>query len=223
MGFEQIAHRGCGAVYPENTVRAVREAGARLPAVEVDVRRCATGELVCVHDATVDRVTGGSGPVAEHALADLRALDVGDGGEPIPTLEEVVAAVPADTALQVELKERGLAADVLEALADAAGAVRLSSFEAGALREVQEADAGADIPTGYLFEADPAAKVDLAADLGCANVHPHWRTCAETDVVAKARERGFGVYAWGAESDPEAVAAARAAGADGVTVDRPDL
>lgn len=238
MAFEQIAHRGCGAVYPENTVRAVREAGARLPAVEVDVRRCASGELVCVHDETVDRVTDGSGPVAAHSLSELRALDVAGSGEPIPTLGEVVAAVPLDTGLQVELKERGLAADVLEALADAAGPLRLSSFDPEALEEVREARAdreprtgeagagtgdSAGVPTGYLFEGALAENVARAVDLDCANVHPHWRTCAETDVVARARERGLGVYAWGAETDPEAVAAAREAGADGVTVDRPDL
>lgn len=232
MTFEQIAHRGCGAVYPENTVRAVREAGARLPAVEVDVRRCASGELVCVHDATVDRVTDGSGPVAEHDLAALRALEMADSGESIPTLGEVVAAVPTDTALQVELKERGLAADALETLASTEGPLRISSFDPEALWEVREAredrtsragEAGAGVPTGYLFEEDPAENVARAVDLDCANVHPHWRTCAETDVVARARQRGLGVYAWGAETDPAAVAAAREAGADGVTVDRPGL
>jgi glycerophosphoryl diester phosphodiesterase len=220
MPLEQIAHRGCGAVYPENTARAVRESGARLPAVEVDARRCASGELVCVHDATVDRVTDGSGPVAEHDLAALRALEVGGSGESIPTLAAVVAAVPADTTLQIELKERGLAVDALETLTDPPGPGRLSSFDPRALEEVREVG---EVPTGYLFEGDPSESVARAVDLDCANVHPHWRTCVETDVVALARERDLGVYAWGAESDPEAVAAAREAGADGVTVDRPDL
>ena len=64
-----IAHRGFAAVHPENTVRAVRAAARVADAVEVDVRRCATGELVVIHDATVDRVTDGTGPVADHSLA----------------------------------------------------------------------------------------------------------------------------------------------------------
>lgn len=214
--MELIAHRGCGAINPENTVRAVRDTAERLPAVEVDVRRCASGELVCVHDATVDRVTDGSGRVADHTLAELRALDVQESGERIPTLEELVSAVSDAVELQVELKERGLGADVLACLETVAN-VRLSSFETAALREVHDGD----VPTGYLFEGDPGENVELALDLGCSNVHPHWRTCAETNVVERARAAGLDVYAWGAETNPAAVEAARKAGADGITVDRP--
>ncbi|WP_207586781.1 glycerophosphodiester phosphodiesterase family protein [Halomontanus rarus] len=214
--MELIAHRGCGAVNPENTVRAVRDAAERLPAVEVDVRRCASGELVCVHDATVDRVTDGSGRVADHTLAELRALDVQGSGERIPTLEEIVSAVPNALGLQVELKERGLGVDVLARLGTVPNA-RLSSFETASLREVQDGD----VPTGYLFEGNPGENVGLARALGCSNVHPHWRTCAETNVVERARAAGLDVYAWGAETNPAAVEAARKAGADGITVDRP--
>lgn len=214
--MELIAHRGCGAVNPENTVRAARDTAERLPAVEVDVRRCASGELVCVHDATVDRVTDGSGRVADHTLAELRTLDVQGSGERIPTLEEIVSAVPNAVGLQVELKECGLGDDVLARL-ETVPNVRLSSFETAALREVQ--DGG--VPTGYLFEGTPDENVGLARDLGCSNVHPHWRTCAETNVVERARAAGLDVYAWGAETNPAAVEAARTAGADGITVDRP--
>lgn len=217
--FELVAHRGCGGHCPENTVQAVRASAGRLPAVEVDVRRCGSGELVAVHDERVDRVTDGAGRVADLTLAELRDLRVDGADESIPTLSAVVDAVPADVTLQVELKERGLARDVLDAVAPL-DRVRLSSFDPGALEPLAP---DPPVPTGYLFRDDPDENLDVAADLGCANVHPHWRTCAETDVVVAARERGFGVLAWGAGSDPEAVAATRAAGADGVTVDRWDL
>ena len=218
--MELIAHRGCGAHYPENTVHAVERASTRLPAVEVDVRRCGSDELVCVHDETVDRVTDGSGRVADLTLTELRELEVQGSGEPIPTLADVVAALGVDTTLQVELKETGLVTDVCSVLDGAErSTVRLSSFEPPALREAQ--DSG--VPTGYLFGGVPAENVALAADLGCANVHPHWQDCAETDVVERAHARGFAVYAWGGETDPKAVSAAREAGADGLTVDRPDF
>lgn len=218
--MELIAHRGCGATFPENTVYAIERASAGLPAVEVDVRRCESGELVCVHDRTVDRVTDGSGRVADLTLTELRELEVQGSREPIPTLADVVAALPADTTLQVELKETGLATDVCSVLDESeASNVRLSSFEPTALREAQ----GSDVPTGYLFEGAPAENVALAADLGCVNAHPHWQTCAETDVVERAHARGFAVYAWGGKTDPEAVSVARESGADGLTVDRPDL
>lgn len=216
--MELIAHRGCGAVAPENTVAAVRRAARQLPAVEVDVRRCGSGELVCIHDGTVDRVTGHRGPVAEHTLSELREMDVQGSGEPIPTLAEVVAAVPEGITLQVELKTPGLGADVLAQVA-AHDPVRLTSFEPAALRAVRDGE----FPTGYLFRGEVDDALAIASELGCANVHPHWQTCRDTSAVARARDRGFGVYAWGIETDPAALTAVRAAGVDGATVDRPDL
>lgn len=191
---------------------------SRLPAVEVDVRRCGTGELVCLHDERVGRVTERSGPVTGFSLAELRSLEVEESGEPIPTLAEVVSAVPEETTLQIELKGLGIGGDVTARVRSDPG-VRLSSFLPEALREVR--DSG--VPTGYLFADDPVESCALAADVGCSNVHPHWRTCVETDVVERAHERGLGVYAWGVGTDREAFEAVRRAGVDGATVDRPDL
>ena len=217
--MEPIAHRGCADAYPENTVRAVRESAERLPAVGVDVRRCASGELVAFHDERVDRITGGEGRVADLSLSELRDLRVEGSDEAIPRLERVLDAVPSGTTFQIELKETGVAGGVAALAGSVENDVRLSSFRAEALREVP---AGAP-PTGYLFRGDPDAKPETVTDLDCANVHPHWQTCAETDVVDRARDRGFGAFAWGAGSDPDAVAVARAAGVDGITVDRPDV
>lgn len=215
---ELVAHRGCADCYPENTVLAVRESARRLPAVEVDVRRCATGELVAFHDERVDAVTDGEGRVAELPWSTLRGLRVAGSGESVARLEAIVEGVPTDATLQVELKERGLAEDALATLPDDLDA-RLSSFDPAALAELAP---DPPVPTGLLFRGEPGANLATAADLGCANVHPHWETCAESDVVEATHERGFRVIAWGAGSDPEAVAAAREAGVDGLTVDRPD-
>ena len=65
---------------PENTLRSF-ERGIELgaDAVELDVYRCRTGELVVIHDDTVDRTTDGSGYVIEMSFAQLRALDAGKG------------------------------------------------------------------------------------------------------------------------------------------------
>ena len=216
--MELIAHRGCAAVFPENTVMAARASATRLPAVEIDIRRCATGELVCIHDATVDRVTDGTGRVVDLSFAEIAELEVRESDASIPTLTAVLAVVPERITLQLELKEPGLGDDVLEAV-DGRSNVRLSSFDLEALRDVRDGP----LPSGYLFDEDPSQSLDLAEDVGCTNVHPHWRTCAESSIVQNAHDRGFSVYAWGAKSDPSAVSAAREAGVDGITVDRPDL
>ncbi|MFC7196518.1 glycerophosphodiester phosphodiesterase [Halosimplex aquaticum] len=101
-------------------------------------------------------------------------------------------------------------------------------FSAPALAEIARSDW--DPETGLLFGEYPDANLDLAAVLDCANVHPHARQCLDTDVVERAHDAGFGVYAWGlldAAGDPSDRAATVRAlaerGVDGVTTDTWDL
>ncbi len=85
-----VAHRGSSADFPEHTLEAyvdAIEAGA--DGLECDVRLTADGHLVCVHDPTVERVTGARGRVAGMTLERLRGLDWGsDAGGPL-TLREL--------------------------------------------------------------------------------------------------------------------------------------
>lgn len=105
-----MAHRGNRAACPENTLAAFRRAfedGADL--LETDLHLTADGELVCIHDAAVDRTTNGTGAVAEMTLAQLKALSASCGmpgfqEERIPTLAETAAVLPPDAALALELK-----------------------------------------------------------------------------------------------------------------------
>lgn len=104
------AHRGASHEHPENTLRAIREAVlAGADAVEVDVRATADGQLVLMHDATLDRTTDGRGPLARLRLVEVRRLDAGDG-ERVPTLLEAARSVPRDVTLVLDLKEPGLEA-----------------------------------------------------------------------------------------------------------------
>ncbi len=89
-----IAHRG-GIVrgYPENTLAAFRQAIEHgTHAIEVDLRRTKDGEIVIMHDETVDRTTNGRGKVTDQTLAELKRLDCGRG-ERIPTYEELLQLV----------------------------------------------------------------------------------------------------------------------------------
>lgn len=107
-----IAHRGSMDRCPENTMAAFRRALADgADVLETDVRLSADGALVCVHDATVDRTTGGTGRVDQLSLEEIRRLDASGGkaeyrGETVPVLEEVAGLIGEDRALAVELKAR---------------------------------------------------------------------------------------------------------------------
>jgi len=230
--MELVGHRGCPDHGPENTARAVAAAAERLPAVEVDLRRCGSGELVAVHDERVDGVTDGTGRVADLDLATLRGLRVGESDDPVATFADIVEAVPPAVTLQVECKVPGLWRDVRAVLtADGRSNVRCSSFSAPALAEIARSEWGPE--TGLLFDEHPTANLDLAAALDCANVHPHARLCLDPGgraLVERAHDAGFGVYAWGldaAADDGEGRAATVRAladrGVDGVTTDTWDL
>lgn len=108
------AHRGWSEKYPENTMEAFRAAAEiGVDQIEIDVRITKDGELVIIHDATVDRTTDGSGKVNEKMLSEIKALDAGiKKGEEfkgcrIPTLIEFMEFVKdlPDMTVDFELKE----------------------------------------------------------------------------------------------------------------------
>jgi glycerophosphoryl diester phosphodiesterase len=216
-----IAHRGFAETNPENTLAAVREAanaGANL--VEVDVRRCGSGELVLAHDAGLDRISDATGRVDARSLAELRSLDVLGTQAGLPTLRAAFeTACDADVRLHVELKERDTGADVL-AVADEFGAdPLLSSFDPVALDDVADASIHADPETAYIFADSPADSLERARDLGCVAVHPQTELCT-AGLVEQAHDDGLAVNAWTVRDEATATRL-RAAGVDGLIADAP--
>jgi glycerophosphoryl diester phosphodiesterase len=112
-----FAHRGGCALGPENTLAAFDrglEAGA--DGLELDIHLSADGVAVVHHDATLDRTTSASGPIASRTAAELARIDAGcrfegrgafpfrNQGIGIPTLAEVLRRYP-DMRIIVEMKE----------------------------------------------------------------------------------------------------------------------
>lgn len=132
-----IAHRGGARLRPEATLVAYAHAEALgADVLEVDVHTTSDGEVVCLHDDTVDRTTDGSGGVHDLTLAQVRALDAGyrfspDGGATypwrgqgltVPTLDEVLSAHPSAW-FTIEIKQtRPDMVDALLAVLDSRGA-----------------------------------------------------------------------------------------------------
>jgi glycerophosphoryl diester phosphodiesterase len=114
-----LGHRGAAGLAPENTLISFhrgRSDGADV--LELDVRATSDGEIVVLHDATIDRTTDGTGPVRSLTWAELRAFDAGyrftpDGGRThpyrgqgvtVPRLVDLMAALP-DMPLNIEIKQ----------------------------------------------------------------------------------------------------------------------
>jgi glycerophosphoryl diester phosphodiesterase len=105
-----FAHRGSSAHAPENTIAAFELAVRQeAEAIELDTKLTKDGEVVVIHDLTVDRTTDGTGRVADLTLSALRELDAGSHfdvafkGEPIPTLEEVLETIGKRAFTNIEL------------------------------------------------------------------------------------------------------------------------
>ena len=131
-----VAHRGGAKLAPENTLVAFRQAVEfwRADILEMDVHLSADGEVVVIHDSTVDRTTDGSGRVRDLPLAALRELDAGhsfrslagaasfrDAGVGLPSFSDVLESFPR-TRLNVECKAAE-AAGPLARLIESHGAV----------------------------------------------------------------------------------------------------
>jgi len=188
----RLAHRGDWRVAPENTLDALLAAMA-VPAcdgVEFDVRLSAEGIPVLLHDETLARVQRRAGRVDDMSANELAAAGV-------PTLAEVLAALPTLAFLDVELKghDHGDAtATVLRAGRGEAGErAVISSFEPPTLAAI------ADRLPGWgrwlsAYDLAPAT-VSLALGLGCTGVSVLWGSLTPASIRA-AREAGLDVAAW---------------------------
>jgi len=184
--FLTIAHRGASAYYPENTMAAFEAAiDMKADMMELDILLSKDGKLVVIHDETLDRTTNGTGPVAEHTLAELKQLDAGSWfdkkfkGEPIPTLREALELAKDSINVNIEIKTEAIKDDIYGGieekalkLVDSLGMrdqVIFSSFDYRAIAHLNQLDP--EIPVAVLYNKSlnnpktPSALVDsLGAD-----------------------------------------------------------
>ena len=207
-----LGHRGACSLAPENTLAAfakAREVGAN--GVEFDVQLSADGELVIIHDHTLERTTDGRGAVATHTLAELKQLDAGRrfdaqfAGERIPTLQEVIDLLGDPMYLNIELKAgygqaEALPARVVECVRrnGCQARVLLSSFELDALRRVRAIAPELAIGVLYSSPPDPAQVAALHPEA----LHPEWKLAGK-ELISSAHAAGRQVNVWtvNAEAD----------------------
>jgi len=210
------AHRGGLFLWPENSARAFREsARLAIEQAECDVHLTADGEVVVMHDATLDRTTDASGPVVQKTLAEFRQARVrGTAGEAPPTLAEYLAILSGTpVAPRIEIKgdaQRrpypGIVAKTLAAL-DAAGErsrAWIIGFQAEPMAECQAAGGLAgvawllEIPT--LIDLGLEGVLAVAKRHGFAEIGMHERVL-DAGLLGRLRAAGFGVGVWGANHE----------------------
>jgi glycerophosphoryl diester phosphodiesterase len=230
-----IAHRGACRRAPENTLAAFR-AAADLGAdgVELDTKLTADGRVVVMHDQTLDRTTAGKGPIREHTLADIKALEAGAHfsaaftGEPIPTLAEVFQSVGSKLLINVEIGNYATPTDRLpEAVVDIVlehglqESVVLSSFNPIALRRARKR--GPAITRALLVgpQEKPWLRAVFAWLAPYAFVHPY-ASLVDAAGVSHHHRAGHKVIVWGT-NDPARMRELLQMGVDGLITDLPEL
>ncbi len=213
-----IGHRGAAGLEPENTLRSFRRAATEgADAIELDLRLTRDGHLVVLHDADVDRTTGGSGPVADMTLDEIKHLDAGLG-ERIPAFEEVLETIHLPIHAELKAVE---AAEPLAALIRnrrLAGRVTPISFAPEALRRVKLSLP--DLPVGLILSGGSPGLTE-ARSVGASLVSPQ-AAYLDAAMVEGYRRAGLRVTTWTVNESEEMRRVLRL-GVDGIVTDRPDL
>ena len=238
------AHRGGAFLAPENTHAAFDKAvalGAHF--IEFDVRTCATGEQVVVHDPTMLRVAGEDVAVSSLSLAELQSLDVGrhfspaHAGESVPRLEDVLETWRDQVRFNIEIKEDSPAGDgtalAVAALVASMGLyadVILCSFNPLSLTRARSRCAA---PLGLLYPpSGGVGAIGQARDvllrrpwtaplLSVYALHPR-HDFVSAEGVRRAHMRGLAVNAW-AVNEPSRIRQLAAMKVSGIISDRPDV
>jgi glycerophosphoryl diester phosphodiesterase len=193
-----ISHAACGGHAPENTLAGVRKAlSLGVDAIEIDVQASADGVPILMHDLTVDRSTNGSGTVAKLSLVDLQSLDA--GGEPVPTLSEVLELTAGKAVLVIEIKQPGIEESIAAVVheRDVLRDVMAWSFFPQALEGMRKAEPR--IPAGLLLSAESMAKWpvmrEVALRLGLQAVSVFCESIDE-EIARDCQRSGLALYAW---------------------------
>ncbi|HSL93653.1 MAG TPA: glycerophosphodiester phosphodiesterase [Bacillota bacterium] len=227
-----IAHRGASLIRPENTVAAFDAALAiGADGLELDLQMTSDGQLVVLHDETLDRTTNGSGYLRSHSLSEIRALDAGSwfseeySGEKIPLLQEVLELARGKGGLiNIELKNGIVRYPCMEEKLISLleeypqQEIIVSSFNHHSLRLIKQLKP--DLPCGALYIAGFLEPWEYARRWGFDGLHPIHLNIIP-DLVTGCHAAGVKLYPWTVD-DSDALRQISASGVDGIITNAPD-
>ncbi|TNJ43863.1 glycerophosphodiester phosphodiesterase [Tamlana fucoidanivorans] len=223
--YLKIGHRGAKGHLAENTIESITKAlEYHVDGIEIDVHRCATGELVVFHDFTLDRMTNGTGEMAAHSFEALRKLKI-DTYYQIPTLEEVLNLLCNSCLLNIELKGKNTAEGTVQIIKDAVKGKKwsynniiVSSFQHHELEHVFKHDK--NILLGVLTKANMDEALEFAKTVNAVAIHPNVALVTRSN-VKRVQELGYSVNVWTA-NEKATIERMKKYGVDGIISDYPD-
>ncbi|AEC02661.1 glycerophosphodiester phosphodiesterase [Parasphaerochaeta coccoides] len=209
-----FGHRGLSDLAPENTLPAFQMCVDKgVPAVELDVHLCATGELVVIHDSNLKRVSGEDMIVEETSFQRLRQVDVGShkgaqfAGTRIPLLSELFELCGDKLIYDIEIKRNGILGSRLEqAVWDTIvqfclqGKCMVSSFNPFSVRKFRSLSKD-KIPTSVIYSRDSDVPRAFRRGAGrhiarCSYLKPSYKVVDEKMIEKFQEKKGYPVVVW---------------------------
>ena len=225
MNLLVIGHRGARGHLAENTLPSIAKAlELGVDGIEIDVFRCATGELVVFHDQTLEKLTNATGYIEQLNLDSIRNIEVLNGFT-IPTLEEVLNLINGSVMLNIELKgsQTAILTDQMlqtffEKETWSAEKILISSFDWEELKLFYEVNQ--KVPIAILTEDDPLDALPIAKELNAVAINPNYKSLNKENLT-KIHKKGLKIYPW-TVNQPEEISALIALGVDGIITDFPE-
>lgn len=220
-----FGHRGARGHLAENTLPSIAKAlELGVDGIEIDVFRCASGELVVFHDQTLEKLTNATGYIEQLDLDSIRNIEVLNGFT-IPTLEEVLNLINGRVMLNIELKgsQTAILTDQMlqtffEKETWSAEKILISSFDWEELKLFYEVNQ--KVPIAILTEDDPLDALPIAKELNAVAINPNYKSLNKENLT-KIHKKGLKIYPW-TVNQPEEISALLALGVDGIITDFPE-
>ena len=196
----KIGHRGAKGYEPENTLVSFQKAlNLHVDGIELDVHLSADGEIIVIHDETIDRTTNGKGFVNTLSLRELKTFLIDENYE-IPTLTEVFELVNQKCLINIELKSydsTDKVVSLIEKYVSKKGwkndRFLVSSFDWNALQQV--AFLNDKIPIGVLTETNLDLALAFAKFIQAKSIHPYFHLLTKEN-TEQIQEKGLQVFPW---------------------------
>lgn len=228
-------HRGASAYAPMNTLPAFELAAEQgADGIELDVHLSKDGELVIIHDFTIEETSNGEGAVVDLSLEELKSFDAGSwfspdfAGTQIPTLDEVFEAVGKKLIVNVEIKSLSPSGDGTEEAVVACierhamqKRVIVSSFNPRVLKRFRSLMP--EVPLGYLLSPDAmSGQTQVIVNPNSYDARHLYYEMINQSQMAWSKENGHVVNAW-TVNDPARARQLAMLGVHGIITDMPDV
>jgi glycerophosphoryl diester phosphodiesterase len=215
----KIGHRGAKGYVAENTLASFKKAlHLEVDGIELDVHLSSDGEIMVIHDETIDRTTAAKGFVKDCTALELNKLG-------IPTLENVLELINQKCLVNIEIKDKIATEKVVSLIEKYVlknnwnyHQFQISSFIWESLERISKLNSS--ILLGVLTENEVENALAFANKINAHSINPYFKLLNSENVIAIHRN-GFKIFTWTVNSE-EDLTFVKSLNVDGIISDFPD-